>query len=78
MHGDARIGVDVEFDDLDAVGQRFGQLVNGRRHGLAGRAPLGPEIHQHRPVGRQHLSCEISVGHMLGHSSPPSVKNDED
>ena len=32
-------------------------------HGLAGRAPLGPVIHQHRQFGLQHLFVEVQWMH---------------
>src|SRR5438552_14667998 len=70
----ALVLVDVDFRDLEAAFVLLGDLVQDRRDRLAGAAPLGPVIHQHRRVGLQDLWIKIVIGHVLNcltaHGSP--------
>src|SRR6185437_14402193 len=65
LGGRGRIGVDIELRDgeLALVGLRH--LVQDRREHLAGSAPFGPEIDQHRVCRLQDILVEGRVRNML-------------
>src|SRR5882724_12799728 len=69
--------VDVDFRDLEAAFVLLGDLVQDRRDRLAGAAPFGPVIHQHRGIGLQDLRIKTVIGHVLNcltaHGSPSGV-----
>src|SRR5881396_3072404 len=56
--------IDVDLGDLQPALVFLGDLVEHRRDRLAGAAPFGPVIHQHRGVRLQHLGVEGVVGNM--------------
>src|SRR5213596_3335983 len=60
----ALVLVDVDLGDLQPALVFLGDLVEHRRDRLAGAAPFGPVIHQHRGVRLQHLGVEGVVGNM--------------
>ena len=72
---DVLLGVDVELPDLQLALVLLGQLIDGRRQGLAGTAPGGPEVDQDRYLGAEHLGLEVVIGErrnvVRGHSVPP-------
>src|SRR5207344_2190333 len=71
--------VDVDLDDLDLAGMRGGDLVDDRSDHLAGPAPLGPEIDQHRRFGLQHLCLEVVIAHvhnLVSHGQTPDLSNE--
>ena len=57
--GELRLGLDVDLDDLDLVGQLAGDLVEQRRDHLAWAAPFGPEIGDDQFIGFNDLVVEI-------------------
>ena len=67
LRDDAGIGLDVELDDLHLAGEFDRQVVEDGIHRLAGRAPLGPEIDQHRLAGAQHFGVEIGIVDLQPH-----------
>src|SRR3954447_18111038 len=48
LEGDGGVFVDVQFADGDLAGVFARERVDRRPEALAGPAPLGPEVHQHR------------------------------
>src|SRR5438270_8196401 len=72
---DVLLGVDVELPDLQLALVLLGQLIDGRRQGLAGTAPGGPELDQARYLGAEHLRLEVVIAerrNVVGrHSVPP-------
>src|SRR5438309_1005954 len=60
----ALVLIHVDLGDLQPALVFLGDLVEDRRDGLAGAAPLGPVIHQHRGVRLQDLGVESVVGDM--------------
>src|SRR5690606_32513585 len=58
--------LDVELGDGDLPGQLLGDLIQGGRDLLTGTAPLGPEVHEHRLIGLQHVLLEAVVGDRNG------------
>ncbi len=61
-----RIGVliDVQLRHLEAAVILIGDLVQDRCNHLARTAPVGPVIHQHRPVGLDYFLFKGVVGHV--------------
>src|SRR5579862_333758 len=61
------VGVDVELRDLELapVGARD-FVEHGRKH-LAGPAPFGPEVDQHRRLRLQHVLLERGIGNVPDH-----------
>src|SRR5688500_13542588 len=57
--------VDVDLGDFQAAFVLAGHLVQDRGYRLAGAAPLGPVVHQHRGFGPQHFGLERVVCHAL-------------
>jgi hypothetical protein len=53
--------VGVELRDENAPHRSPRDLVDGGRHRLAGAAPVGVEVHQHRDVGARHRALERVV-----------------
>src|SRR5690625_328201 len=64
LGGGHGIFVDVELRDLDLVAECRGNLFESRRDHLAGAAPFGPEVHDHRPLGLENVALEARVGHL--------------
>ena len=74
--GGVRVLIDVELHHLHLALHLGGHLLERRRHGLAGAAPLGVEIHEHRLGRLQHLLIEGGICYSLGcssaHDQPPA------
>ena len=53
--------IHFQFCKLNSPLERFDGLVEVRRQGMAGAAPVGPEIHQHRKLMRalDHLFIKL-------------------
>src|SRR5229473_3381322 len=60
----ALVLIHVDLGDLQPALVFPGDLVEDRRDGLAGAAPFGPVVHQHRGVRLQDLGVESVVGDM--------------
>src|SRR6266850_2218784 len=60
----ALVLIHVDLGDLQPAHVFPGHLVQDRRDGLAGAAPFGPVVHQHRGVRLQDLGVESVVGDM--------------
>ena len=61
-----RVVVDVHLGDRQLAGELAGEFLQRRADHLAGAAPLGPEVHQHRSLGLQHVGGECLVGDGFG------------
>src|SRR5262249_33567640 len=61
LEGDVRVVVDVQLADRDLPRIFRCERVDGRREALAGPAPLGPEVHQHRRARLEHTVVEVAV-----------------
>src|ERR671939_389327 len=62
---DRRVVVHVQLDDRRAARVLLGHGLDRRREHAARRAPLRPEVHQHRPFGLQHVRLEAAVANVL-------------
>src|SRR5437870_2893859 len=62
LERDVRILVDVQLADGDLARVVGRERVHGRRQPLAGPAPFGPEIDEHRPRRFQDAVVEVAVG----------------
>src|ERR671931_2379006 len=62
---DRRVVVHVELDDRGAAGVLLRHGLDRRREHAARRAPLRPEIHEHRPVGFENVRLETAVANVL-------------
>ena len=51
----------LEREDLERFALLIGDLLDHRRHGAARATPGGPEVHEHRNVGLEHLCLEVVV-----------------
>ena len=62
---DARVGVDVELGHGEPPRVLLRHVLEDRRDHLAGAAPLGPVVHQHRCRGLQDFLFERGVRDVL-------------
>src|SRR2546421_2961630 len=62
---DLRVVVNVELDDRCAFGVLLRDGLDRRREHAAGRAPLRPEVHEHRTLGLENVRLETLVTHFL-------------
>src|SRR5919107_2468141 len=62
---DGRVVVHVELDDGRAPLVLLRHGLDRRREHAAGRAPLRPEVHEHRLVRLQNVRLEVVVAHIL-------------
>ena len=70
----ARILVDVDLHHLEPARELVRELVERRRHRLAGAAPLGPEVEQNREVALDDVGLELGLGQMgHGHGGAPQL-----
>jgi len=53
--------ITVELGDLVRAGELVRQLIDDRGEDLAGPAPGGGEVDQHRLIGLEHFCVEIEV-----------------
>src|SRR5262245_10652976 len=65
-HGRALIAVHVQLGNPGLAGIFAGQLVQDRRHDLAGAAPRRPEVYQHEPRRLLDLAGKSGVGDFDG------------
>ena len=67
--GGGRVGVDVDLDELGALAEFGGDLVDNRRHLTARAAPFRPEVDDDGHVRLQNLRVEggIGDGKSVGH-----------
>ena len=61
----SRVCFGIELEDEHLPGALLGQLIERRRHHLAGAAPVGVEVHQHRNAGVANGAIELLIGHLL-------------
>src|SRR3954469_24476196 len=67
-HGGPLIRVHVDLGDLGFPGIFSGQLIQDRRHDLAGPAPRSPKIYEHETVRLLDLGRKGGVAHVHGQS----------
>src|SRR5207244_8558570 len=76
LGGNQWVGIHIQLGDSDSALVLDGQLVNHRLEHLAGRAPGGPEIDEHRLLRRRDRGFEILIGYLekvLRHAAPSFV-----
>jgi hypothetical protein len=77
---DFAVFVDVHLGDLQLACVGGGHFVQDRGNHLAGAAPFGPVVHQHRLGGFEDIGLERGVGNMFdqvaGHDGILVVRGD--
>ena len=69
--GGRLVGLRVELGELDLARMGVHRLLDDGREHVAGLAPIGPEVHEHRDLrgALQHALLEVGVGDLdrVGH-----------